>query len=475
MNKYKEKSIYEDDRFIKEDDEYLLKEIRPAKESSIRKLPKNKLDKFIDDVLTDRKFTTVLYSTNYKIEIKNYKKNQMNLEKYHNQNQPKKDKDEPSSVVKKRSRREAYLQIRNEVDNFKTEKKNKKEFLTQKNNENFFRRKKEIEKEQNEYFDSLKENRLNGFRKSFDKIRDKLRAIKINNNLLKTTTTQETKSNINEIPPPVTNTLRQTNRNLTKNNNNTNNNNNIKTEEMVQTETEEINAPFYAENAKVIMPDIKLNIKNVYSRLYNNAVLIDEKKIKDNSLMNKNENTKTSKENKNTGPQKHFELKNVLKSTNGKEFTIKLTEDVLKKCFTKYSGGPEVLDFIKKIREEEKKGIVKELRPDFINFYNIRLDNNNTFLHIAIIENYPELVNYFVDKGASCNLQNDDGDTALHLAIKTGNINIIKKVLEGKAALDIANNDDIIPFEMLTSEQKKELGLEKVSIEKTKKKKIHKI
>jgi hypothetical protein len=47
---------------------------------------------------------------------------------------------------------------------------------------------------------------------------------------------------------------------------------------MVQTETEEINAPFYAENAKVIMPDIKLNIKNVYSRLYNNAVLIDEKK-----------------------------------------------------------------------------------------------------------------------------------------------------------------------------------------------------
>jgi hypothetical protein len=257
--------------------------------------------------------------------------------------------------------------------------------------------------------------------------------------------------------------------------NNNNNNNNIKTEEMVPTETEEINAPFYAENAKVIMPDIKLNIKNVYNRLYNNAVLIDEKKIKDNSLMNKNENTKSSKENKNTGPQKHFELKNVLKSTNGKEFTIKLTEDVLKKCFTKYSGGPEVLDFIKKIREEEKKGIVKELRPDFINFYNYRLDNNNTFLHIAIIENYPELVNYFVDKGASCNLQNDDGDTALHLAIKTGNINIIKKVLEGKAALDIANNDDIIPFEMLTSEQKKELGLEKVSIEKTKKKKIHKI
>ena len=467
MNKYKEKSIYEDDRFIKEDDEYLLKEIRPAKESAIRNLPKNKLDKFIDDVLTDRKFTTVLYSTNYKIEIKNYKKNQMNLQKYHNQNQPKKDKDEPSSVVKKRSRREAYLQIRNEVDNFKTEKKNKKEFLTQKNNENFFRRKKEIEKEHNEYFDSLKENRLNGFRKSFDKIRDKLRAIKINNNQLKTTTTQESKSNENvnnEIPPPVQYTLRQSNAQLT-------NYNNVKTEEMVPTETEEINAPYYAIGAKVIMPDIKLNIKNVYSRLYNNAVLIDEKKIKEIDLINKNEIAKTPKENKNTGPKKNFELKNVLKSTNGKEFTIKLTEEVLNKCFTKYSGGPDVLNIIKKLREEENKGIVKEIRPDFINFYNYRLDNNNTFLHVSIIENYPELVNYFVDKGASCNLQNDDGDTALHLAIRNGDINIIKKVLEGKAALDIPNNEDIIPFEMLTSEQKKDLGLEKISIEKTKKKK----
>ena len=465
MNKYKEKSIYEDDRFIKEDDEYLLKEIRPAKESSIRKLPKNKLDKFIDDVLTDRKFTNVLYSTNSKIEIKNYKKNQSFLEKYHNQNQPKKEKDEPSSVVKKRSRREAYLQIRNEVDNFKTDKQNKKEFLTQKNNENFFRRKKEIEKQQNEYFDSLKENRLNGFRKSFDKIRDKLRAIKINNAMLKTTTsTQETKNSaVNEIPPailPIQNTLRQP---KTINNKNT--------DENVISETNEINAPFYAEGAKVIMPDIKLNINNVYSRLYNNAVLLDEKKINDKLLSSKHEETKSSKEPKNTGPTKKFDLKNVLKSTNGKEFTIKVTEDILKKCFTKYSGGPEVISFIKKLREEEKKGIVKELRPDFINVYNYRLDNNNTFLHIAILENYPELVNYFVDKGASCNLQNDDGDTALHLAIKNGNINIIKKVLEGKAALDIANNDDVIPFEMLTSEQKKELGLEKLSIEKTKKKK----
>ena len=52
MNKYKEKSKFDDDRFIKEDDEYLLKEMRPVRPNVIRKLPKKKLDKFIDDVLT---------------------------------------------------------------------------------------------------------------------------------------------------------------------------------------------------------------------------------------------------------------------------------------------------------------------------------------------------------------------------------------------------------------------------------------
>ena len=36
MNKYKEKSKFDDDRFIKEDDEYLLKEMRPVKNSSIK-------------------------------------------------------------------------------------------------------------------------------------------------------------------------------------------------------------------------------------------------------------------------------------------------------------------------------------------------------------------------------------------------------------------------------------------------------
>ena len=46
MNKYKEKSKYEDDRFIKEDEEYLLKEMRPVKENAIKNLPNQVLENF---------------------------------------------------------------------------------------------------------------------------------------------------------------------------------------------------------------------------------------------------------------------------------------------------------------------------------------------------------------------------------------------------------------------------------------------
>ena len=134
MNKYKEKSKFDDDRFIKEDDEYLLKEMRPVRPNVIRKLPKKKLDKFIDDVLTDRYFTTILYDSNANSEIKNYFKIKKSLEQINEKNDSKKEKNEPSSVVKKRSRREAYLQIKNEIDNFKKEKNEKKTALEKKNN-----------------------------------------------------------------------------------------------------------------------------------------------------------------------------------------------------------------------------------------------------------------------------------------------------------------------------------------------------
>ena len=74
MNKYQEKSLKSIERFLKEDEEYILNETRPIKESSIKRLDNKKLDKFIENVLTDKDLTSILFSSNAEIEIKSYLK-----------------------------------------------------------------------------------------------------------------------------------------------------------------------------------------------------------------------------------------------------------------------------------------------------------------------------------------------------------------------------------------------------------------
>ena len=429
MKKYKEKSKYDDIRFLKEDDEYLLKEVRPVRDNAIKILPKKKLDKFIDDVLTDRNFTKLLYASNAKAEIKKYYQVKKSLETKNGKNENKKEKNEPSSVVKKRSRREAYLQMRTEVDNFKKNRDDYKNYLEKKNNETYYELKKEMNKDRNSYFDIIKENRIKGFRKSFDKIREKLKTLK--GNII-----------IDE---------------------NTN-------------ETDLINDPFYTEDSKVDLPDIKLNINNVYSRLYHNEVLLqnDDAKIKipkkkrNNSTLIKSSNTENNS-NRNINKIK-FKLKNALKSTNGKEFTIKITDEIIRKCFMKYSGGPEVISYLKEqFKNEQFKNNEDELREDQVNFYDIITEEGNSFLHIATMENLPELVKYFTDKGANLNIQNLNGDTPLHISAREKFDLCTKILLEGKAALDIPNNNNQIAFDYFDNMQKKEFGLEKVVIIRKKK------
>ena len=428
MKKYKEKSKYDDIRFLKEDDEYLLKEVRPVRDNAIKILPKKKLDIFIDDVLTDRNFTKILYASNAKAEIKKYNQVKKSLETKNEKNKNIKEKNEPSSVVKKRSRREAYIQMRTEVDTFKKNRDDYKNYLEKKNNETYYILRREMNRDRNSYFDIIKENRIKGFRKSFDKIREKLKTLK--GHIV-----------IDE---------------------NTN-------------ETDLIYDPFYTEESKVDLPDIKLNINNVFSRLYHNEVLLQSEDVKikipkrrnNSTLINSKTENNTSRNNRN---KIQFKLKNALKSTHGKEFTIKITDDIIRKCFSKYSGGPEVISYLKEqFNKEQFKNNENELREDQVNFYDIITEEGNSFLHIATMENLPELVKYFTDKGANLNIQNLNGDTPLHIAAREKFELCTRILLNGKAALDIPNNNNQIPFDYFDNMQKKEYGLEKVVIVRQKK------
>jgi len=426
MNKYKEKSKYEDDRFIKEDEEYLLKEMRPVKENAIKNLPKQKLDKFIDDILTNRRITNILYASNSTAVIKNFYKIKKSLESKIEKTETKKEKNEPSSVVKKRSRREAYNQMRLEVDNYKKSRNDHKNALEKKNNETYYILRKEMNNDKNSYFEPIKKNRINGFRKSFDKLREKLKILK--GNVIIDENTKE---------------------------------------------TDLINDPFYTEDTKIDLPNIKLNINNVFSRLYHNVVLLEnnENKIiipkrRNNSTQMYNKNKITNNDQYLSSNQKiKFKLKNVLKSTNGKEFTIKITDDIIRKCFAKYSGGPDVISYLKEqFKYHQFKEKEDELREDQVNFYDVITEEGNSFLHIAIIDNLPELVQYFTDKGANLNIQNINGDTPLHIAAREDFGECIKILLKGKAALDIPNNKNEIAYDYFDNARRKEYGIDNVFV-----------
>jgi hypothetical protein len=84
----------------------------------------------------------------------------------------------------------------------------------------------------------------------------------------------------------------------------------------------------------VELPSIKLDMNNVYSRLYNNAVFVKKIDVPEELDVGSGD------EKKKQGKTK-LNVKNVIQETSGKEFSIKITDKEHTKCFVKYSGGPK--------------------------------------------------------------------------------------------------------------------------------------
>ena len=447
MNKYRIKSKYDNERFKKEDEGYLLKLTRPVKESSIKALSKEKMNKFMNDILTNKKMTTILYDSNAKIEIKSSLKLINNFKRQDEKYKLSlKEKLEPGSVVKRRSRKEAYVQMRTEIENYEANKLKYKKNLLSQNYKKYIEMKKDISSSQKEYINYLRKNRIDSFKRAYDNL-----TIKIDDNMGRSL---ETEYSPDQSPR---NKLLE-NYYLFRNN-------------------------YIDCSHDINFPSVKCDIKNVYSRLYHNKVLlttnnINFKKSKSRKslslirrpilLKDKKKLFMSTRKLIQPNPKIKFNLKNVLKSNGGKEFTIKVTDEGVKKCLDKYSGGPEVIKFINEEigkNLKENNFINNQNSDGFVNFYELKeKSTGNSYLHLATLGNYPQLVKYFIEKGADINKRNEEGDTALHLAIKNSNLEIIQILLDNKAKLDIPNNEGEIPFDFFTNDMKKKFGLEKMLI-----------
>ena len=430
MNKYKEISLLNEERFLKDDEEYLLKESRPIEESSIKNLNKKKMNQFIEDILTHKKLTSLLYAAGSKIEIQSYlktKKILSNLNK--SRKKLKKQENGTNSIIKNKNRKEAYYQMKIDIDNYKTNQENYKSKLKINNQKKYLEIKKALETERNERNKGIQNHRIFGFKRAYNTIKEKIEQ--------------------NKEKELIYNDLKK----VLNINNKINN------------------------NALITLPKIKLNMVNVYSRLYNNAVLSTPigKRIQKLYLNNTNQfNNKLKKSLSQNKLKKlkmvknrtiSFSLKNALTSNNGKEFTVNITDQNINKCLHKYSGGPQNIDCLNAKNENELK-IDRFKENKYVNYYDLEEKNTgNSYLHLATIDGCAEIVHYFLEKGADINKKNNNGDTALHIALRNNNIQIIRIIMDYKPALDIPNKEGVIPFEMFSPQMKIDFDIDKLNIE----------
>lgn len=290
INEGKPKNEY---KYAHEDENYILLVNRPLSEKSIMDLPSSKLDTLVDKILTDKSVSEILYSSTATSEINRLKK--ANEKMINSKLETKKTivENNPNDIVINRKKKEMIEDIKLDIHNYK----------------------------QNQILDLKEKKKLNvDYRKFFER----QRARENNDNIL-----YMNKIRVNRFEKIFASIKEKLQENLY----------NGKRQGFIFNKF-----PFELKGVK--LPEISLNLHDVFSRLFHNEVLLDPKKAKNYDPSEKGSNfdlNGSPKKNKNNNNNEcNFVVRNVIESANGKEFTIKITDEIFAKCFSKHSGGPEV-------------------------------------------------------------------------------------------------------------------------------------
>ena len=476
VKKYKKKTKYEHILFLRKDGEYLLKNERPIKDNLIKTINQEKVSKFIDDILVNKKISRQLFRSNSDFEINNY----LNIkQRFFTHKSPLKPKIIDNITVKQ-IKKQACLDMKKAINNYKENRTKLIKSMDKINKRKIRIFTKELCEMKNSSTQDIKNNRINGFIRSYNSIRKKFDFYKNGNSY------KNNSCVLNE------NKILYDNK---QNNKLNNNKNNLMLKSISNDRYGNDTKSNKIKNKKILnkthLPDTKLDENDVFSRLYYNVVHLSPSALikhkRPHSCVNQNQkfNSLSYDFQNNTAkkPKIIFKVNKAIKSTAGKEFTFRLTKSMLKKCFIKYSGGPPVLkmNLFKNEKEENKKDyVIKEnsvlqseeddyKKPDFfVNYFKlIDKRNGNSFLHLAVLGGYEELVRYLLEKKSNINLKNYDGNTPLHLALlnKEQNENIIDILMEYNPRLDIKNNNNEIAFDLFTYEMKVKYEIDSMIID----------
>lgn len=276
-------------KYAAEDENYMLQINRPITEKTIMDIPSSKIDQFVDKILTDKKISSVLFSSVANKEISNFEKSNKKLIKKFEKKKVITENN-PADIVINRKKVEMLQEIKLDINHYK---KCQMDQLNEKKKLNIDYRKyfkSEKNKEKKDEIFMLNKIRINRFENIFRSLTDKI---------LESLDNGKRKGTIFG------------------------------------------NISFELQNIK--LPEVKLDLHNVFSRLFFNEVLLSPKKGQNFSGNNNfNENNPLSPKKNNNNPEQNFIVRNVIEAANGKEFTIKITDDIYAKCFSKHSGGPKI-------------------------------------------------------------------------------------------------------------------------------------
>lgn len=450
--KYKSNSsLYNQENiYLQHNNNYKLFLLRPLKQSQIKKVPNEKLYKFIDSIMCNKKINNLLYSSNAKKVAKFYIKNKKFLSKQHVPSKIDEDnffRKKSISLNEAIKRQSIMDNIKYTIDNYR---KDKKRYLkeTMEKDDEFLNSQLKIGKKI-EILNSKSVNniKLKGYKRAFEKC--------LNNSITKKKF-KIYNVNTNDVYGRLYN------------------NNSLQINSKIN--------PNYSSNkiliSKHILAENKDNVFSLKEKILKNKNLINHDINKNNSyldiFMSNNNNKKVYKLKSNLTRNEH----------NLKQFNSAITKNMKKNCWKSISGGPKRIkkniSIKNKLKEKtksiynytilstKKNGDIKDIslyntmkvdNPFFkklqIKTRNYRDKHNNSNLQISVDKSSIKMVKYFLNKRyKNLNNSNDEGKTALHLACSKGNEDIINLLLINGANTKIRDEEGNTPFDLLAERSK---------------------
>ena len=390
----KKLSEYEKDMLI-HDGNHILQQERPLSSLGIKKLSNEMLSSFVNDIMCNKKTGHLLYPLTFPKQVRLFLKQQNYIYKITNLNKNKNFfaylKEIESQKKKENIKNNAYNGSSNDNDN-----------------ENSLSCRKIINYQKQEEVDDIKNN-IKSFKLNKS---TKMKNLKIKNkNFFKSQPLVEQKLTKLSFRPLNDIRIRGYQKALDN-----------------CLHRSYINQDFH-------LPNIELNIDNVYSRLYNNVIVKNKNKNKfvdkldygallnrtqrknnkekanfsrnnisfnkiksnlsSNLIINNNNQKAISKNNSSKTGNKEllFHISNINKSLNGREFTQKITSKMYERCLSSISGGPKL-----SLKRSKSSYIGNNLKSNkkkrYVKYY-AKLTAKNCFLKS---KSNPEITNNLINK-----------------------------------------------------------------------------